>query len=110
MSGAAEISSMRDNVALESPVDVADAAGGFARSWTLVAEIFAQIRPLVSREQFVAERHEFQSTHKFIIRWRPDVSAHMRFRDGDCIYAIRATFDTDGLRRFMTCYCEEIVT
>lgn len=110
MNRAATISTMREKIALESPVDTPDPAGGYARSWSLVAEIFARVTPIQSREQFIAERHEFLTTHKFVIRWRPDVSAHMRFRDEDRTFAIHAVFDTDGLRRFMTCYCEEIVT
>ncbi len=104
------ISALRTRLALQAPVDTPDDAGGFNRGWTTIDMIDAAIMPTGGTRQFVAERQESATTHKILLRWRPDISAHMRLSGQGRVYEIISLFDADGRRRFMTCYCEVITT
>ena len=107
MSGKLTIASLRHRLILEAPVDVPDGAGGFERQWQQVDEIYGRITEQPGPQQLNAEKLENVSRVRIIIRWRPDMAGHVRLREGARIFHVRATFDADSKRRFMTCDCEE---
>lgn len=43
-----------------------------------------------------------------ILRWRGDLDAGKRLRDGERVFDIRAVADPDGSRRRLVCLVEEI--
>ena len=110
MSALKEISNLRQRMALETPVDVPDGAGGFSRQWQTVADIWAAIESMAPRSGFEAEQQDYSASHRITIRWRPDVSAGMRLNVVGGNYYINGAFDADGQRAFMTCYCEGVLT
>jgi SPP1 family predicted phage head-tail adaptor len=99
---------LRHRLVLEAAVDVMDDIGGAARSWTIVATLWAEIMPASSEDRFLASRREQAITHQILIRYRPDVMAAMRLRADTRLFNIHRVVDREERRRFLTCYCEEI--
>ncbi|MGD9545209.1 MAG: phage head closure protein [Methylocystis sp.] len=102
------IAALRYRVTLEAPIDTPDDAGGYARSFTPVASLWARIAPSGAREDFVEQRAEQATTHIVTIRWRSDVAKDMRFVHRGRELRIQSAFDPDERRRFLICQCEEI--
>jgi SPP1 family predicted phage head-tail adaptor len=104
----APIGELRHRVTLEAPVDAPDGAGGFTRSFTPIANLWARIAPSGAREDFVEQRAEQAVSYVVTIRWRGDVTKDMRFVHRGRRLRIQSAFDPDERRRFLVCQCEEI--
>lgn len=104
----ARIGDLDQRLSLEQPLDTPDDIGGVTRAWTLVDNIWAQVKPAAGAENFVGAREESAITHRVLIRWRPDVTGAMRLRLGARVFAIHAALDWDTRRRFLLLQCEEI--
>lgn len=102
------IGELRHRVTLEVPVDAPDGAGGFARSFTPIANLWARIAPSGAREDFVEQRAEQAVSYVVTIRWRDDVTKDMRFVHRGRKLRIQSAIDPDERRRFLVCQCEEI--
>lgn len=102
------IGELRHRVTLEAPVDAPDGAGGYTRSFTPSANLWARITPSGAREDFVEQRAEQAVSHVVTIRWRDDVTKDMRFVHRGRRLRIQSAFDPDERRRFLVCQCEEI--
>lgn len=107
MNARAKIGAMRRKFVIEGPSDVADDVGGFSQNWTARASVWGHATVIAGNEAFAAARTENALTHRIRIRWRPDIDASCRIRDGDRIFAIIAITDADGRRRFVNCLCRE---
>jgi SPP1 family predicted phage head-tail adaptor len=92
------IGELRHRVTLEAPVDAPDGAGGFARSFTPIANLWARIAPSGAREDFVEQRAEQVMSHVVTIRWRDDVTKNMRFVHRGRRLRIQSAFDPDERR------------
>lgn len=102
------IGELRHRVTLEAPVDAPDGAGGFTRTFTAIATLWARITPSGAREDFVEQRAEQAVSYVVTIRWRGDVTKDMRFVHRGRRLRIQSAFDPDERRRFLFCQCEEI--
>ncbi|TLG78591.1 phage head closure protein [Methylocystis sp. B8] len=104
----ANIGALRFRVTLEAPIDAPDGAGGFSRSFTPVANLWARIALSSAREDFIEQRAEQATNHVVTIRWRNDVTKDMRVLHRGRKLRIQSVFDPDERRRFLICQCEEI--
>jgi SPP1 family predicted phage head-tail adaptor len=102
------IGALRHRITIETPVDAPDDAGGFARSFTPLAQVWARIETSDAREQFEEQRLEQSRKLVVTIRWRSDVTSQMRFDFRGRKLLIRGVTDVDETRRFLSCACEEI--
>lgn len=102
------IASLRQRVTLEAPLDVADGAGGFVRSFAPIAQVWAHIEATNAAEQFIEQRLEQSRVLVATIRWRADVTNQMRIDHRGRKLLIRGVVDPDETRRFLKCFCEEI--
>ncbi|PPD17551.1 MAG: head-tail adaptor protein [Methylocystis sp.] len=102
------IGALRHRVTLEAPIDAPDGAGGFSRSFTPVADLWARVAPGGAREDFVEQRAEQATSLVVTIRWRQDVVKDMRFIHRGRRLRIQSVVDPDERRRFLVCQCEEI--
>jgi SPP1 family predicted phage head-tail adaptor len=102
------IGALRHRVTLEAPIDAPDGAGGFSRSLTPVADLWARIAPSGAREDFVERRAEQATNQVVTIRWREDIAKDMRFVFRGRKLRIQSAVDPDERRRFLICQCEEI--
>jgi SPP1 family predicted phage head-tail adaptor len=105
-----EIADLRVPLALQTTVDIPDPVGGFARQWQNVADVWAAIESFSPHAEFEAGRPQYRISHRITIRWRPDVSVAMQFSGTAGTFAIHGAHDADSRRRFLVCYCEEVLT
>lgn len=99
---------LRRRLTLEAPVRGADEGGAAATTWSALADVWAAVTPKSGREIVDADGQAARVTHQIAIRWRSDVKAAMRFRDGASLYVVHATFDGDPHRRHLVCLVEEL--
>lgn len=104
---APEVGGLRTRLVLQGPVDTPDDTGAFSRSWTAVATLWANVVPVVARQQFPADAIEVAISHHVTIRGRADVVNGMRFLLGDRALLIRAVTDPEMRGRYLLCRCEE---
>jgi len=102
-----EIGALRRRVTLQTPTTVADGGGGFAITWTAVAQMWAQMRTLGGTEVVVADGLQGRVSHEFTIRKRMDVSPSMRIIYGTRLFVIWAVLDRDGPEPYMRIQAEE---
>lgn len=101
------IGNLRQRVSIERPVRTSDGGGGAQESWELVAEVWAQIRPLSGSERVEADGLAGKVSHETIIRYRDDVEPEQRLAFDSRLFDIRAVLDVDERRRFLRCLVEE---
>ena len=99
---------LRRRLTLEAPSRSGDEGGAAAITWSAIGSVWAAVIPRIGREIVTADGQAARVTHEIEIRWRDDVTAAMRFRDGVAIYAIHAVHQRDELRRRLVCLVEEL--
>ena len=88
------VGALRRRLLLEAPVEIPDGAGGQLRSFETIAAVWAQVEWLSGNERWRGERPEQAASHRVTLRWRADVDAGQRLRD--------------GARRRLVCLVEEV--
>lgn len=87
----APIGRMTYKVKIQRPTKVADDAGQPQETWSDVAEVWAAVRPLATREVFASRQAEVVASHEVTIWYRADVHASgslWRLKHGDRIWNI----------------------
>jgi SPP1 family predicted phage head-tail adaptor len=101
------IGGLKHRIVLEERVRAADGGGGGTETWTPVATLWASLKQTSGRERDAADRVAPRTLADITIRYRPDVTTDMRFRQGTRFFNIRSVLDKDGRKRWLTCHCEE---
>ncbi len=104
----AAIGRMRRRLVLEAPVASPDGLGGATKGFEAVAALWAQVEWISGTEAWRQGRPEQSRNYRITMRWRGDVDAGRRLRDGDRIFDIRSAADPDGARRRLVCLAEEV--
>lgn len=105
----AAIGRMRRRLVLEAPVATPDGLGGATRAFETVAALWAEVEWISGAEVWRQGRPEQSRNYRITMRWRGDVDAGRRLRDGDRLFDIRSSADPDGARRRLICLVEEVV-
>lgn len=97
---------------LESPVRVADGAGGFSAGWEALGTLWAGIAPGAGREAAAVGAALSRVILKITVRAAPVGApsrprAEQRFREGARIYTIVSVTEADPLGRYLTCIAQE---
>lgn len=98
---------LRRALDLEQHVRTPDGAGGFSESWTKLATVFAELRPIVAASTVSADQEVESVTHRVRLRMRAGVSAGMRLREEARIYEIVTVHDPDETGRYLECRARE---
>lgn len=101
------IGELRHRMRLEAVSRTPDGAGGADETWTLVAELWAALKPLSGQEGLEADRIAGHVTHEVVVRYRQGVVPAMRLVHGARAFDIRAVIDIEERRRFLRCLVEE---
>jgi head-tail adaptor len=108
----APIGARRRWLAIEAPMLAPDDAGGAAESFTIIGRAWGAVRWLSGDERWRGDRFEQAGLHEITLRWRAGVTASltagMRLRDGQRVFAVRSAGDPTGARTRIVCLCEEI--
>ncbi|EAQ11075.1 MULTISPECIES: phage head closure protein [Maritimibacter] len=100
---------------LEEPVDVADGAGGFTRTWVELGALWANIKAGTGRERAVESMTASTISWKITVRAAPHGSPsrpkpEQRFRAGARLFRIVAVAEADHSARYLTCFAQEEVS
>lgn len=99
---------LRRRLTIEEPVRATDDAAAGIVAWHTVGELWAAIIARIGREIVTADAQAARITHEVEMRWRDDLTAAMRLRDGARVYVIHALFDRDPQRRRLVALVEEL--
>lgn len=97
---------------LEAPLRMADGAGGFRTSWTVLGEVWAEVRARGGREAaslgVPVSRTSLVVTVRAAPYGAPDRPvADQRFRDGARVFSIRSVTERDPQGQYLTCLVQE---
>ncbi len=98
---------LRHTVTIQQESRVADGGGGYALTWTKVADARAAIEPLTGGERLRAMQLEDKVSHRVTIRYRGDVTAGMRLKFGTRLFNIRAVINPDERNCWLELMCDE---
>lgn len=79
-----------------------DGGGGFSQAWQDISEtpeVYAAVEQLSVAEIFRYRQIMSRVTHRFVIRYRADVTAGMRIVHDGVSHDIAAIVDRDGMKR-----------
>jgi SPP1 family predicted phage head-tail adaptor len=99
---------LRRRLELEAPVRAGDEAASATTNWVAMGGVWAAVIPGSGGEAVSADGVHARISHEIQIRWRSDITAAMRFRDGATLFAIHAVRDGDPHRRRLVCLVEEL--
>lgn len=76
--------------------------------WRLVTDVWASVTPNFGQEQDEASRTVSVNRLAIVIRYRSDIDARWRLRDGRHTYEIDALFDVQRRGSQLQLHCKEI--
>lgn len=86
-------SRLRHRLTLQEEVMTPDGAGGYARTWENVADIWSEIAPISGKERFFAGHIQAQCTHRITLRYRDDITAKHRLVFEERLFNIRSVMN-----------------
>lgn len=97
---------------LESPVQVADGAGGFAETWVALGTLWAEVTARTARETAGEGGALALAAYRILVQGAPVGASNrprpgQRFRDGLRTFHILAVAEADAAARHLVCTCEE---
>lgn len=93
---------LRERVTIQQESLTPDGGGGSTLAWADVATVWASVEPLSGRERMQAQQLESAVDYRVKIRHRADVTAGMRLVWGSAIMNIRAVYNEDRKRKYLT--------
>ncbi len=99
----------RDQVVLQTRVRTPTKVAGATIVWNDTAEVWAKVTPLSARQLFFADQLQHRITHKFLLRFREDISVTIdkRFTWQERIFQIQGVIDVEERRCFLEVSCFE---
>jgi head-tail adaptor len=99
---------------LERAVQVADGAGGFAESWTVLGVVWAEVVAGSGRDVAGEEVTVSSVPYRIMVRGAPvgapsRPKADQRLRDGTRLFKIIAVTERDAGGQYLTCFAREEV-
>lgn len=98
---------LRHSFELQQSADVADGAGGGARTWTTFATDWGNLQAKAGLEAFEGMRLEAQVTHILTMRWRGDVTTAHRVLWRGRAMQIRAVLNIEERDRMLELHLQE---
>ena len=96
-----------DKLKLQKPIETADNCGGLDVIWDDLAMLWANIKPVTARSNFMAHQDLEELSHEMIIRANPQIMSGWRFKKDERIFAIKSLYDPDENGRYLICNCWE---
>ena len=97
---------------LETAYRMRDDAGGYATTWEVLGELWAEIRPGTGRDAETAGLSVSTVPYRITVRAAPATSQRrpkpgQRLREGVRVFAVLAVTEADGDGRFLTVFARE---
>lgn len=74
-------SKLKHQLILQQRTTTIDGLGGYTRSWTDVAALWAEIIPISGSERFAYEQQTNHQRYRIMLRYRNDITPNMRLHD-----------------------------
>ena len=103
----ATCSRLRHKLCLQQEMLTTDGVGGYIKTWQNVADVWAELKPVLGSERLFAGQLQSAVTHKILIRYRAGISAGMRFVFDGRNFNIRAVFNADEKHDTLEILAEE---
>ncbi|TQS73966.1 head-tail adaptor protein [Rhodobacteraceae bacterium] len=108
-----EVPHLNRVLALETPQNTPDGAGGFEQTWQVLGELWAELRAGTGRVHAVQGMTLGSVPMQINVRWAPEGSprrprAGQRLREGGRLFAILAV--ADGPAGYLRCFATEEVS
>ena len=97
---------MRHQVKLQSPSHTTDTGGGAAKTYTTLALLWANIKPVSNKEGVRQGKVQETQTHHITIRFRSDIGTNYRIRYDSDNYNIKFIKNIDNRNRYLELECE----
>lgn len=104
------LGSLRERVTIQTFTDTSDGGGGSTRTWTNLATVWANVKPVQRRsnqEQVDAGRLASLQLYLVTIRYRTGFDTTARLLWGSKYLNIRSLENRDERKKFWTMECEE---
>ena len=98
---------LRERITITKNTLVADGLGGSTDTWATLATVWAEIRPLTSKELEVSGQVQAQGGYRVTIRSRSDVTAAMRITWGSRTLEINGVVQVNP--ELLRLDCSEVV-
>lgn len=80
------------------------------KDWVDYTTVWGSVENLTGREYFQAQQVETNTVDtRITIRWRDDITAHMRALANGKTYDIQAVLDKEGRERQLELMCREVI-
>lgn len=96
-------------VQIERQATQQDSAGQQKQVWTELAQTWASIRPLSSRQYYAASGERSEVTHEIIMRHGVDIQSRDRIVYGDRVFDVLTPVNVDERDRYLNCRSVEHV-
>lgn len=98
---------LRHRVTIEQPVLVADGQGGYTKSWSTFATVWARMIPASGSENASTGQQVSEINYRVTIRPLAGVTNAMRLNWGGRVFNIRSVMDPDGMEASLVLNVEE---
>jgi len=101
---------LRQRITFEEPVETPDGAGGYTRSFTEVATVWAEMvpyAPSLGGERNLDRQLQEQVTHRVLIRYRDDITPAMRIHYAGRYFNIRTVINVNEANVLLHLLAEE---
>lgn len=98
---------LRNRCSLQQSTREPDGAGGYRETWSEVAQVWAEIKPLSGRLAPVAQQLDALVTAEIIVRWRAGIEPGQRLTCKGITYTIEAALP-DEKQTLLRLLCSSI--
>jgi SPP1 family predicted phage head-tail adaptor len=93
---------LRDRITIKRETNTPDGTGGYDRSWSTVAEVWANIVSMNGREAVLGQVLQGISTFQITVRHRTDIEPAMQILWGTRELNVQSAEDKAGTRQWTT--------
>jgi SPP1 family predicted phage head-tail adaptor len=101
------IGKLRHRVIFKEATETTDGQGGVTSTWSTVATVWAEIRPILGIERYFRGGTAPNITHLIKVRYRSDLSMNQRIYYGTRTFYIRGMRNLTERDKFLELTCEE---
>ncbi|HJW40543.1 MAG TPA: phage head closure protein [Rhizomicrobium sp.] len=102
------LSTLTQRAALLALTLTPDGGGGFAESWSAIADVWIALDVVSATDTVGADRLESRIRHRMILRRRDDLAAGQRVQVGARLFRVHAVLDGGPRDAFVALQCEEL--
>lgn len=103
-----EVGKLRNKIIFEKSTIVVNDFGASIRSWSTFQTVWSEKKVATANEKQKADQLDNPIVFRFMIRYRTDITPHLRIRHNTKYYTIHAVFDPMGDLKWLKVIATEI--